>query len=84
MMHGAKGLITVQPLGPTLVILPWNFPVWLTFKSALAPLLLGNPILLKLSPSTPLTALLIEKAMHDAGFNDGEFQNIFASNDQCA
>lgn len=84
MMHGAQGLIKVQPLGTTLVILPWNFPFWLAFKSALAPLILGNPVLLKHSPSTPQCALMIEQAMQQAGFNDGEFQNIFASNDQCA
>lgn len=39
-----------QPLGPTLCILPWNFPCWLVFKVGLGPLILGNPLLVKMSP----------------------------------
>ena len=54
------GEILHQPLGPTLgkyfsrltleVIMPWNFPFWLPFKSVIPPLVLGNSILLKHSP----------------------------------
>ena len=68
-MKNGFAKIRMQPLGPTLVILPWNFPVWLTFKSCLAPLLLGNQIILKHSPSTPQSAILMESVFRQAGFD---------------
>lgn len=51
-----KGLITHQPLGPILVIMPWNFPFWLPFKSCIPPMVAGNSVMLKHAPSTPLCA----------------------------
>ena len=50
---GHTGQIIHQPLGPILVIQPWNFPVWLPFKTCIPPLILGNSIMLKHSESTP-------------------------------
>jgi len=55
------------------VILPWNFPFWLAFKSVIPPIVMGNSILLKHSPSTPLCAQAIQEAMGEAGFGKGEF-----------
>lgn len=68
-----SGVITHQPLGPTLVIMPWNFPFWLPFKSIIPPMIMGNSIMLKHSPSTPLCAMAIQEAMTEAGFGKGEF-----------
>ena len=61
--------------------MPWNFPFWLPFKSALPPMIMGNSILSKHSPSTPLCAQAIEDAMIEAGFDNGEYQNIYATNE---
>ena len=47
-----KSFITCEPVGPFLDIVPWNYPYWMPFKSMIPPLVLGNPILLKGSPST--------------------------------
>lgn len=54
-----SGIIKHQPLGPTLVIMPWNFPFWVPFKSFVPPMVMGNSIIMKHSPSTPLCALAI-------------------------
>lgn len=54
------------------------------FKSAIPPLVLGNPILLKHAPSTPLCAAALESLFHDSGFNDGEFANLYISNEEAA
>jgi len=61
-----QGEIIYQPLGPTLVIMPWNFPFWLPFKSVVPPLIMGNSILLKHSPSTPLCAQALMELFAEA------------------
>ena len=53
--------------------MPWNFPFWLPFKACLPPLIMGNSIMLKHSPSTPLCAEAIEQSFLEAGFAKGEF-----------
>jgi len=60
-----------DPLGPLLQIVPWNFPLWIPFKSMIPPLVLGNPILLKHAHSTPMCAEEIERLFIDAGFEAG-------------
>ena len=73
-MNAAQsGIITHQPIGPVLVIMPWNFPFWLVFKSVLPPMIIGNSIILKHSPSTPLCALAVDEAFKEAGFGKGEY-----------
>lgn len=47
-------------------------------------MVLGNPILLKHAPSTPLCAEALEKLFHEAGFDDGEYANLFITNEQSA
>ena len=55
------------PLGPTLVITSFNFPVAVWSWNAALALVCGNPVIWKPSEATPLTALathgLLEKAM---------------------
>lgn len=55
-----KAYVATDPIGPIVDIVPWNFPLWMPFKSMTAPLLLGNPILLKHSPQTPQSALALQ------------------------
>lgn len=48
-----------SPLGVVSAIVPWNFPVLMIMFKAPAALLAGNTVILKPSPFTPLTALII-------------------------
>lgn len=50
-----------QPLGVVGAILPWNFPVALAIWKLGATLLTGNTLIMKPSPYTPLTGLLLGK-----------------------
>ena len=68
-----KAYISYDPIGPIIDIVPWNFPFWMPFKSMISPLILGNPILLKHAPATPLCSGAIEKLFIDSGFEEGEF-----------
>lgn len=72
--------INHDPVGPVLDIVPWNFPFWMPFKSAIPPLVFGNPILLKPAPSTPQCALAIEQIFHDAGMDQGQWNTLFIDN----
>lgn len=45
-------------------------------------MILGNSILLKHSSSTPQCALALQRLFTEAGFDQGEFQNVFIDNNQ--
>ena len=47
------------PLGVVGAIAPWNFPISLAMQKVASALLAGNTVVLKPSPTTPLTTLLI-------------------------
>lgn len=60
-----------EPVGPTLLITPWNDPI-LTPARKLAPALVaGNTVLLKPAPDTPLVALELARALHESGLPAG-------------
>ncbi len=77
-------LIRKQPLGALLGIMPWNFPLYQVARFAAPNLVLGNTILLKHAPQCPESALALQRIFDDAGFEDGCYVNIFASNEQVA
>jgi len=58
---GAKNRVIPQPIGVVGVIVPWNFPVYLSFAGLSAVFAAGNRSLVKMSEnSRHLTRLLIE------------------------
>jgi len=60
-----------QPLGPALVISPWNFPFLIPFLDVISELTAGNTVVLRPSTSTPFTALAIGEIMMEAGVPTG-------------
>lgn len=61
MYFGAKNRVIPQPLGVVGLIIPWNFPINLTFSQLSAVFAAGNKAMVKMSEhSTHLSALLIE------------------------
>jgi len=60
-----------QPLGPSLVISPWNFPFMIPFLDVISELTAGNTVVLRPSTSTPFTALAIGEVMIEAGLPPG-------------
>jgi succinate-semialdehyde dehydrogenase / glutarate-semialdehyde dehydrogenase len=67
---------TTHPVGPTLLITPWNFPVLLPFRKAAAALAAGCAIVVKPAPETPLTCALLAEAIDAAGFPAGVFNLV--------
>lgn len=73
--HGSRGayrvVTTHQPVGPCLLITPWNFPLLMIARKAGAALAAGCTVVVKSAKETPLTCALFVQALHDAGFPAG-------------
>lgn len=63
--------LRLDPLGPILGIMPWNFPYWQSIRFLIPALLAGNTILLKPAPSTIGCGLALQAAFDAAGLGDG-------------
>jgi len=79
-----SALIRRTSIGPLLGIMPWNFPYYQVARFAGPNLIVGNTILLKPASQCPESAEAIQSMYRDAGFPDGAYETIFASNDQIA
>jgi succinate-semialdehyde dehydrogenase / glutarate-semialdehyde dehydrogenase len=77
-------LIRRSPLGVLLGIMPWNFPTYQVARFAGPNLIIGNTVLLKHAPQCPETAEALQKIYLDAGFPEGAYNNIYATNEQIA
>jgi len=77
-------VIRRTPIGPLLGIMPWNFPYYQVARFAAPNLVLGNTIILKHAPQCPESAAAMEQIYKDAGFPEGAYVNVYATNDQAA
>ena len=79
-----SALVRRTSVGPLLGIMPWNFPYYQVARFAGPNLVVGNTILLKPAHQCPESAEAIQTMFRDAGFPDGAYETILASNDQIA
>src|SRR5207302_8779609 len=77
-----SAVVRRSSLGVLLGIMPWNFPYYQVARFAGPNLIIGNTILLKHAPQCPQSAEAIEQMFRDAGFPDGAYVNIYATNEQ--
>jgi succinate-semialdehyde dehydrogenase / glutarate-semialdehyde dehydrogenase len=77
-----SAVVRREPLGVLLGIMPWNFPAYQVARFAGPNLAAGNTILLKHAPQCPESAAALEAIFRDAGFPDGAYLNVYATNDQ--
>jgi succinate-semialdehyde dehydrogenase/glutarate-semialdehyde dehydrogenase len=77
-----SAVIRRSSLGVLLGIMPWNFPYYQVARFAGPNLIIGNTILLKHAPQCPQSAEAMQQIFDEAGFPDGAYVNIYATNEQ--
>jgi acyl-CoA reductase-like NAD-dependent aldehyde dehydrogenase len=60
-----------QPLGVCGLITPWNFPMAIPSWKILPALIIGNTVVIKPAPDTPLSTYNLVQCLVDAGLPDG-------------
>ncbi len=66
-----RQLVTKRPVGPSLLITPWNFPLAMITRKVAPALAAGCTVVVRPAGLTPLTALLFLKTIEDAGVPAG-------------
>ena len=73
---GAKALVTFNPLGVVLAVMPWNFPFWQLIRFTAPNLMAGNGCLLKHASNVPGCALALEDVYCEAGAPADLFRTV--------
>jgi succinate-semialdehyde dehydrogenase/glutarate-semialdehyde dehydrogenase len=77
---GATRLVTLkQPVGPCLMITPWNFPLAMATRKIGPAVAAGCTMVLKPAGLTPLSALAATEILREAGLPDGVLNVVTTS-----
>ena len=81
--NGATRLMTMkQPVGPTLMITPWNFPLAMGTRKIGPAVAAGCTMVVKPASQAPLTMLLLAELLTDAGVPAGVLNVLTTSRTQ--
>ncbi|MFF5958429.1 NAD-dependent succinate-semialdehyde dehydrogenase [Streptomyces luteogriseus] len=72
-------LVTRRPVGPCLLITPWNFPLAMGTRKIGPAIAAGCTIVLKPAPQTPLTSLALAAILTEAGLPEGVLNVVVTS-----
>ncbi|MGQ4615954.1 aldehyde dehydrogenase family protein [Nocardia sp. R7R-8] len=76
---GNKLLVQRKPVGPCLLITPWNFPLAMATRKIAPAVAAGCTMIVKPAKSTPLTTLLFAEVMREAGLPTGVLNIVTSS-----
>ncbi len=79
-----SAVVRRSAIGVLLGIMPWNYPYYQVARFAGPNLVLGNTIVLKHAPQCPESAAAIAQIFVDAGYPEGAYVNVYATNEQIA
>ena len=65
-----------EPIGPSVAIVPWNFPLLILCWKVAPALAMGNAVVAKPASQTPLTAVALAELGEGAGLPPGTFQVV--------
>jgi succinate-semialdehyde dehydrogenase/glutarate-semialdehyde dehydrogenase len=78
--NGQGRLLTMkQPVGPCLLITPWNFPLAMGTRKIGPAVAAGCTMVVKPAQQTPLSMLMLAKILQEAGLPEGVLNLITAS-----
>ena len=78
--NGATRLMTMkQPVGPTLMITPWNFPLAMGTRKIGPAIAAGCTMVVKPAAETPLTMLYLAQVMEEVGLPAGVLNVVTTS-----
>ncbi|WP_294563650.1 NAD-dependent succinate-semialdehyde dehydrogenase [uncultured Arthrobacter sp.] len=75
-------LVTKKPVGPCLLITPWNFPLAMATRKIAPAVAAGCTMVLKPANLTPLTSSLFAQVMEEAGLPAGVLNVIHTTDAQ--
>lgn len=75
-----RTLVIKQPIGVSVALVPWNFPVAMIIRKVAAALAAGCTMIVKPSPETPLSVLALADLALRAGFPRGVLNIITTDN----
>ncbi|MEU5641186.1 NAD-dependent succinate-semialdehyde dehydrogenase [Streptomyces milbemycinicus] len=64
-------MVMRQPVGPCMLITPWNFPLAMGTRKIGPAVAAGCTMVLKPAPQTPLSSLALARILQEAGLPDG-------------
>lgn len=76
-----RTFVIKQPIGVSVALVPWNFPVAMILRKVAAALAAGCSMIVKPSPETPLSILALADLALRAGFPPGVLNVITTDND---
>jgi succinate-semialdehyde dehydrogenase/glutarate-semialdehyde dehydrogenase len=77
--NGQGRLLTMrQPVGPCLLITPWNFPLAMGTRKVGPAIAAGCTMVVKPAQQTPLSMLMLAKILQEAGLPDGVLNLVTA------
>lgn len=65
-----------EPVGPSVAIVPWNFPLLILCWKVAPALAMGNAVVAKPASQTPLSAVALAELAEGAGLPPGTFQVV--------
>lgn len=80
MLFPKKSKIIYSPLGPCLVIAPWNYPLNTALTPSICAFIAGNAVIIKPSEWTPMKGLL-DEIIEKCGFMKDGMQVVFGGRD---
>ena len=74
-----RSLVLRQPVGPCLLITPWNFPLAMSARKIGPAIAAGCTMVLKPAPQTPLSSLMLASLLEEAGLPPGVLNVVTTS-----
>jgi succinate-semialdehyde dehydrogenase / glutarate-semialdehyde dehydrogenase len=75
----SRVLVMKQPVGPSLMITPWNFPMAMGTRKVGPAIAAGCTIVMKPAQQTPLSMLALGQILEEAGLPGGVFNIVTTS-----